>query len=124
MANLLCNRWFTALRVFLIGGLAALIFSASPAVDLTAEGIATAVLSVIAGVMIGFWLAARPGMIAAISKLGGHYYSLMGALGFVFAALWAAETGILWPLLAWFVPASVLESFVSSIGLARRRRAS
>jgi hypothetical protein len=124
MAALLRNRWFTAIRVLVIGGLAALIFSASPKGISTAEAAAIAVGGAVVGVMVGFSFAKRPGMIKALSKVQGHYYSLIAGGGFAFLGLWAVETSMAWPLLLWFLPAGVLESFVSSIGLARRQGAS
>ena len=124
MAALLCNHWFTAIRVLVIGGLAAFIFSATPEGVSTAEAAAVAVGGAAVGVVIGFSFAKRPGMLKALSKVQAYNFSLVAGVGFVLLALWAAETSMGWPLLLWFLPAGVLESFVSSIGLARRQGAS
>jgi hypothetical protein len=124
MAALLCNRWFTTVRVLIYGALCAYIFSVSPREIPSAEIVGIAVLGCLCGVILGFWLARRPALIHVLSKVGGHHYSLVAMAGFVFAALWATETSIVWPLLVWFVPAGVLEAFVSRMGLARRQRAS
>jgi len=122
MPQLLFNQWFTAGRALLIGGLATVIFFVTPEgrlVSVTTAHALTALVAAFTGVSIGFQVAIRPRVLSALSKIGGHHYSLAGAMGFVLLALWASEGGSVWPLTLWFFPAGMLEAFVSSIGRAR-----
>ena len=123
MAALLCNRWFTVLRVLIYGALSALIFVPPQKLSSLAL-IAGAVAGATGGVVIGFRLFQRRSVMQALSRLGGHHYSLIAMTGFALTALWAMENGILWPIAVWFAPAGVLEAFVSGMGLARRGGAS
>ncbi len=83
-----------------------------------------ALVAIVVGVKVGFLFAKRPRVLPNLPKMGALYYGLAGAIGFVLSALWASEGGSTWPLIVWFLPAAVLESFSSSAALASKRNAS
>jgi hypothetical protein len=119
------SPWFSAVRVLLLGALAALIFFWRPWSDpamLSAAQIFMAVIGVAVGIAIGFALTRQFG--TALLRISPEHYALAGAVGFVFGALWVTEGHSAWPLVIWFGPAAVLEGIASATSLERMQSAS
>jgi hypothetical protein len=119
------SPWFSAVRVLLLGTLAVVIFFWRPWSDAAALNVTQLLVAVIGaalGITIGFALTRRFRM--ALLRISPEHYTLAGAVGFIFGALWAAEGHSAWPLLIWFGPAAVLEGIASATSLARMQSAS
>jgi hypothetical protein len=117
----------TAARTFLVGAVVTAIFlgkSLELPAQITPAMLLVAVAATVAGLRLGFRLAAEPGVRHLISRIDAHHYSMAAAVGFVFGGMWAYEGGATWPLVAWFGPAALLESFASSVVAARAKHAS
>lgn len=121
------NQWFTAGRVLLTGVFAAVIFFWRPweqMAPVSTAQILTAVIGVVAGVKLGFSVATKANMRAWLFRVAPEHYTLAGAVGFIFGALWAGEGNSVWPLVVWFLAAAILEGLSSSISLTMIENAS
>jgi hypothetical protein len=119
------NPWFSAVRVLLLGALAALIFFWRPWSDpaaLSTAQLLMAVIGVAVGIKIGFALTRTFRMV--LLRNSPEHYTLAGAAGFIFGALWIVEGHSAWPLVVWFGPAAVLEGIASATALERMQSAS
>jgi hypothetical protein len=121
------SQWFTAGRVLLTGLFAAVLFFWRPweqMAPVSTAQILIAAIAVATGVKLGFSLATRKEVRAWLFRVAPEHYTLAGAVGFIFGALWVGEGNSVWPLVVWFLPAAILEGLSSSISLTMIENAS